>query len=103
MCGIHVELEQCGIYCPAAVHDSSGALFAEISTQTYSELPVVAPAVLLHAGTLVAVMLGRLYGLLYSTALRHKQAHRDARVYPQGVRSCQGPVQHAQVSGCCSL
>lgn len=50
-----------------------------------------------RTGTLVAVMLGRLYGLPYTTALRYTQAFHDARVYPQGVRSPQTPVQRAQV------
>lgn len=50
-----------------------------------------------RTGTLVAVMLGRLYNLPYTTALRYTQAFHDARVYPQGVRSPQTPVQRAQV------
>ena len=50
-----------------------------------------------RTGTLVATMLGRLYGLPYTGALRLTQAYHDARVYPQGVRSPQTPVQRAQV------
>lgn len=50
-----------------------------------------------RTGTLIAVMLGRLYGLPYTNALRYTQAFHDSRVYPQGVRSPQTPVQRAQV------
>ncbi|KXZ41187.1 hypothetical protein GPECTOR_674g805 [Gonium pectorale] len=50
-----------------------------------------------RTGTLVAVLLGRLYGLPYTNALRYTQAFHDSRVYPQGVRSPQTPVQRAQV------
>lgn len=50
-----------------------------------------------RTGTLVAVMLGRLYNMPYTTALRYTQAFHDSRVYPQGVRSPQTPVQRAQV------
>ncbi|KAG2441085.1 hypothetical protein HXX76_003938 [Chlamydomonas incerta] len=50
-----------------------------------------------RTGTLVAILLGRLYGLPYTNALRYTQAFHDARVYPQGVRSPQTPVQRAQV------
>jgi len=50
-----------------------------------------------RTGTLVAIMLGRLYGLPYTSALRYTQAYHDTRVYPQGVRSPQTPVQRAQV------
>ncbi|WIA42418.1 hypothetical protein OEZ86_008416 [Tetradesmus obliquus] len=50
-----------------------------------------------RTGTLVATMLGRLYGLPYSTALRYTQGYHDTRVYPQGVRSPQTAVQRAQV------
>jgi hypothetical protein len=53
-----------------------------------------------RTGTLVAVMLGRLYNLPYTTALRYCQAFHDSRVYPQGVRSPQTPVQRAQASAC---
>lgn len=56
-----------------------------------------------RTGTLVAVMLGRLYNLPYTTALRHTQAYHDSRVYPQGVRSPQTPVQRAQVRRLLSL
>lgn len=51
-----------------------------------------------RTGTLVSVMLGRLYNLPYTTAIRHCQAYHDSRIYPQGVRSPQTPVQRAQVS-----
>jgi hypothetical protein len=50
-----------------------------------------------RTGTLVAIMLGRLYNLPYTTALRYTQAFHDSRIYPQGVRSPQTPVQRAQV------
>mmetsp|Transcript_39935 Transcript_39935/g.88741 ORF Transcript_39935/g.88741 Transcript_39935/m.88741 type:complete len:394 (+) Transcript_39935:213-1394(+) len=50
-----------------------------------------------RTGTLVAVILGRLYNLPYTTALRYTQAFHDSRIYPQGVRSPQTPVQRAQV------
>ncbi|GFR47243.1 hypothetical protein Agub_g8927, partial [Astrephomene gubernaculifera] len=50
-----------------------------------------------RTGTLVAILLGRLYGLPYTNALRYTQAFHDSRVYPQGVRSPQTPVQRAQV------
>ncbi|GFH24977.1 tyr_phosphatase_2 domain-containing protein, partial [Haematococcus lacustris] len=50
-----------------------------------------------RTGTLVAIMLGRLYNLPYTTALRYCQAFHDSRIYPQGVRSPQTPVQRAQV------
>ena len=52
-----------------------------------------------RTGTLVATMLGRLYNLPYTTAIRYCQAFHDSRMYPQGVRSPQTPVQRAQV--CC--
>lgn len=42
-------------------------------------------------------MLGRLYNLPYSTALRYTQGYHDTRMYPQGVRSPQTAVQRAQV------
>lgn len=50
-----------------------------------------------RTGTLVAVMLGRLYSIPYTLALRYTQAFHDSRIYPQGVRSPQTPVQRAQV------
>jgi len=50
-----------------------------------------------RTGTLVATMLGRLYGLPFSSAMRHTQAYHDTRLYPQGVRSPQTAVQRAQV------
>jgi hypothetical protein len=43
-------------------------------------------------------MLGRLYDLPASAALRLTQAYHDSRIYPQGVRSPQTTVQRAQVS-----
>ena len=52
-----------------------------------------------RTGTLIATMLGRLYNLPYTTAIRYCQAFHDSRVYPQGVRSPQTPVQRAQVKG----
>jgi hypothetical protein len=51
-----------------------------------------------RTGTLISVMLGRLYNLPYTTAMRYCQAFHDSRVYPQGVRSPQTPVQRAQVT-----
>ncbi|GAX75529.1 hypothetical protein CEUSTIGMA_g2972.t1 [Chlamydomonas eustigma] len=50
-----------------------------------------------RTGTLISTMLGRLYNLPYTTAMRYCQAFHDSRVYPQGVRSPQTPVQRAQV------
>lgn len=50
-----------------------------------------------RTGTLLAVMLGRLYGLPCSTALRYTQVFHDSRRYPQGVRSPQTQPQVAQV------
>ena len=50
-----------------------------------------------RTGTLISVMLGRLYNLPYTTAIRYCQAFHDSRMYPQGVRSPQTPVQRAQV------
>jgi hypothetical protein len=64
--------------------------------QCYAYKPA-ARSLLDDTGTLVAVMLSRLYGLSYTHALRHTQAYHDSRVYPQGVRSPQTAVQRAQV------
>ncbi|KAG1665777.1 hypothetical protein FOA52_002872 [Chlamydomonas sp. UWO 241] len=50
-----------------------------------------------RTGTLIAIMLGRLYGLPYASALRHTQLLHDARKEPLGVRSPQTPVQREQV------
>ncbi|GAB4815508.1 hypothetical protein N2152v2_002554 [Parachlorella kessleri] len=50
-----------------------------------------------RTGTLVATMLGRLYSLSCSNALRYTQAFHDSRKYPQGVRSPQTQPQVAQV------
>ena len=43
-------------------------------------------------------MLGRLYHLSCSGALRYTQAFHDSRKFPQGVRSPQTTVQVTQVS-----
>jgi hypothetical protein len=51
-----------------------------------------------RTGTLVAIMLARLYNVSYTMALKFCQAFHDSRVYPQGVRSPQTAVQRAQVS-----
>lgn len=50
-----------------------------------------------RTGTLVAVMLGRLYGLSAPEALAYTQATHDARKCPQGVRSPQTSIQVEQV------
>eukprot|EP00887_Chlorella_sp_A99_P003451 scaffold7.g3451.t1 len=50
-----------------------------------------------RTGTLVATMLGRLYHVSCSGALRYTQAFHDSRKFPQGVRSPQTSVQVAQV------
>ena len=50
-----------------------------------------------RTGTLVATMLGRLYGLSADAALHYTQLFHDARRIPQGVRSPQTPVQVSQV------
>jgi protein-tyrosine phosphatase len=50
-----------------------------------------------RTGTLIAVMLGRLYGMPQTESLRYCQIFHDSRTYPQGVRSPQTPVQRAQV------
>ncbi|PSC76737.1 MAP kinase phosphatase 6 [Micractinium conductrix] len=50
-----------------------------------------------RTGTLIAVMLGRMYGLTCAAALRYTQAFHDSRKYPQGVRSPQTTPQVAQV------
>ncbi|KAG1661526.1 hypothetical protein FOA52_000036 [Chlamydomonas sp. UWO 241] len=50
-----------------------------------------------RTGTLISVMLGRLYAISYTTAMRYCQTYHDARAYPQGVRSPHTPVQRAQV------
>jgi hypothetical protein len=52
-----------------------------------------------RTGTLLAVMLSWLYSLPYAAALKHVQAYHDSRIFPQGVRSPQTPVQRAQVRG----
>eukprot|EP00798_Chlamydomonas_sp_ICE-L_P002066 gene2066-18250_t len=49
-----------------------------------------------RTGTLVSVMLGRMYGLPYTAAMRYCQAFHNSRQYPQGVNSPQTPVQRAQ-------
>jgi hypothetical protein len=50
-----------------------------------------------RTGTLVAVMLARLYGLSSAEALAYTQALHDVRRTPQGVRSPQTQVQVEQV------
>ncbi|PRW34077.1 MAP kinase phosphatase 6 [Chlorella sorokiniana] len=50
-----------------------------------------------RTGTLIATMLGRLYGITCASALRFTQAFHDSRKFPQGVRSPQTTVQVAQV------
>lgn len=50
-----------------------------------------------RTGTLVSVILGRLYNLPSQAALRHTQAYHDAREVCAGVRSPQTPAQRAQV------
>lgn len=50
-----------------------------------------------RTGTLVAVMLARLYGLTTTEALVYTQALHDVRRYPQNVRSPQTQVQVDQV------
>ncbi|EFN57179.1 hypothetical protein CHLNCDRAFT_143577 [Chlorella variabilis] len=50
-----------------------------------------------RTGTLVAVMLGRLYSVTCAAALRFTQAFHDSRKFPQGVRSPQTTPQVAQV------
>mmetsp|Transcript_28923 Transcript_28923/g.53137 ORF Transcript_28923/g.53137 Transcript_28923/m.53137 type:complete len:379 (+) Transcript_28923:4364-5500(+) len=50
-----------------------------------------------RTGTLVSVVLGRLYGISYTNAFKYCQSFHDSRVYPQNVRSPQTPVQRAQV------
>eukprot|EP00798_Chlamydomonas_sp_ICE-L_P002067 gene2067-18251_t len=49
-----------------------------------------------RTGTLVSVMLGRMYGLPYTAAMHYCQAFHDSRQYPQGVNSPHTPVQRAQ-------
>lgn len=50
-----------------------------------------------RTGTVVAVMLARMYGLSPPAALRYTQALHDARQIPQGCRSPSTPAQRAQV------
>jgi hypothetical protein len=50
-----------------------------------------------RTGSLVAVVLARLYGLSAEQALRATQACHDARVFPQGTRSPQTSAQRQQV------
>ena len=50
-----------------------------------------------RTGTLVAVMLARLYGLATTETLVYTQAFHDVRKYPQNVRSPQTQVQVEQV------
>jgi hypothetical protein len=51
-----------------------------------------------RTGSLVAVVLARLYGLPAEAALRATQACHDARVFPQGTRSPQTQAQRLQVA-----
>jgi len=50
-----------------------------------------------RTGTLIAVMLSRLYGLTTEEALLYTQVLHDVRKYPQNVRSPQTQVQVEQV------
>lgn len=50
-----------------------------------------------RTGTLVCLILGKLYGLKAPSALFLCQGYHDARRYPQNVRSPQTPVQRVQV------
>mmetsp|Transcript_29971 Transcript_29971/g.84557 ORF Transcript_29971/g.84557 Transcript_29971/m.84557 type:complete len:331 (-) Transcript_29971:175-1167(-) len=50
-----------------------------------------------RTGTLVCLILGKLYGIRSSTALYLCQAYHDTRKYPQNVRSPQTSVQRVQV------
>jgi len=50
-----------------------------------------------RTGTLVAVMLGRIYGISYAAALHCTQTFHDSRRFPQGVRSPSTAMQRAQV------
>ncbi|KAG7674596.1 hypothetical protein NADE_008358 [Nannochloris sp. 'desiccata'] len=50
-----------------------------------------------RTGTLIAVMLSRLYGLTTEEALLYTQVLHDVRKYPQNVRSPQTKVQFEQV------
>jgi len=50
-----------------------------------------------RTGTLVCLILGKLYGLPSATALHLCQCYHDTRRFPQNVRSPQTPVQRAQV------
>jgi hypothetical protein len=50
-----------------------------------------------RTGSLVSVVLARLYGLPAEAALRATQACHDARVFPQGTRSPQTQAQRQQV------
>ncbi|KAK9824516.1 hypothetical protein WJX72_011024 [[Myrmecia] bisecta] len=50
-----------------------------------------------RTGTLVAIMLARLYHISCTSALKYTQAFHDARKYPQNVRSPQTAVQRTQV------
>ncbi|KAL3153369.1 hypothetical protein ABBQ38_011709 [Trebouxia sp. C0009 RCD-2024] len=50
-----------------------------------------------RTGTLVALMLARLYDLTCADALKYTQAFHDSRRYPQNVRSPQTAIQRTQV------
>ena len=50
-----------------------------------------------RTGTLVSILLGRLYGMDARAALRYCQKCHDSRRYPQDTMSPQTPAQRAQV------
>ena len=50
-----------------------------------------------RTGTLVSIVVGRLYGLKCGKALKFCQMCHDSRLYPQSVRSPQTVVQRSQV------
>lgn len=92
-------------------HSTAPALLAlHLRVSHYSNTSPKQSAFLFHAsmflcswgghgrtGTLLAVMLGRLYGVTCAAALRFTQAFHDSRKFPQGVRSPQTNPQVQQV------
>lgn len=50
-----------------------------------------------RTGTLVSILLGRLYGMDARAAIRYCQKCHDSRQYPQDTLSPQTPVQRSQV------
>ena len=50
-----------------------------------------------RTGTLICLILAKLYGIAAPSALALCQAYHDSRRYPQGVRSPQTPIQRIQV------